>query len=284
MTTTTTEQSERRAPAVIPGPDGGLPVLWHLKVSNFNEKARWALDYKGVPHVRCAALPGRHVHMAKRLGGGTTFPILLIEDEVLGDSTEIIAALEHRCPDPALYPADPRTRRKSLDIEDFLDEELGPSVRLLVVHHMLADPALALGAFVPDLTGTRRVAARALFPQVRRRVIAQFGINDHSLGVAFEKLRAAGRRFAERLGARAYLVGDAFTVADLTLASLVAPAVAPDQFPYPQPQRGHPRLAPLREALDESGLLDWTRHMYARHRGLSSEVPAPDRGARARES
>src|SRR5205823_2996625 len=23
-----------------------LPVLWHLKVSNYNEKARWALDYK----------------------------------------------------------------------------------------------------------------------------------------------------------------------------------------------------------------------------------------------
>ena len=36
------------------------PVLYHLKVSHYNEKARWALDYKGVPHVRRAAIPGRH--------------------------------------------------------------------------------------------------------------------------------------------------------------------------------------------------------------------------------
>ena len=38
--------------------EGSAPVLWHLKVSNFNEKARWALDYKGIPHVRKAPLPG----------------------------------------------------------------------------------------------------------------------------------------------------------------------------------------------------------------------------------
>ena len=38
----------------------GAPLLWHLKVSHYNEKARWALDYKGVPHVRRAVDAGRH--------------------------------------------------------------------------------------------------------------------------------------------------------------------------------------------------------------------------------
>jgi hypothetical protein len=28
------------------------PVLWHISFSNFNEKARWALDYKQIAHVR----------------------------------------------------------------------------------------------------------------------------------------------------------------------------------------------------------------------------------------
>src|SRR6059058_1859108 len=37
-----------------------LPVLWHFTVSHFNEKARWALDFKRVPHVRRALLPGFH--------------------------------------------------------------------------------------------------------------------------------------------------------------------------------------------------------------------------------
>ena len=33
------------------------PVLWQIKVSHYNEKARWALDYKRVPHKRRAPLP-----------------------------------------------------------------------------------------------------------------------------------------------------------------------------------------------------------------------------------
>src|SRR5437764_15272168 len=73
---------------------GGMPTLWHLKVSNFNEKARWALDYKRVPHVRRAAIPGRHTAIAKKLGDGSTMPVLLLDGEPIGDSTRIIEKCE----------------------------------------------------------------------------------------------------------------------------------------------------------------------------------------------
>jgi hypothetical protein len=36
------------------GTDVETPVLWHLEISHYNEKVRWALDYKGVAHVRRA--------------------------------------------------------------------------------------------------------------------------------------------------------------------------------------------------------------------------------------
>ena len=32
-------------------------TLYHIEISHYNEKARWALDYKGVPHVRKAPPP-----------------------------------------------------------------------------------------------------------------------------------------------------------------------------------------------------------------------------------
>ena len=53
------------------GAPDDLPVLWHLKVSHYNEKARWALDYKGVPHAR-RALDARLriAAIARRLSGG----------------------------------------------------------------------------------------------------------------------------------------------------------------------------------------------------------------------
>jgi glutathione S-transferase len=125
---------------------------------------------------------------------------------------------------------------------------------------------------VPDLARVRRLVARAMFPAVRRRFIADLAISPRNVDLAREKVRAAGRRFQDELQPSGYLVGDGFTVADLTLAALVAPAVAPEQFPYPQPQRGHALLAPLRDALSEYGILEWTQQIYARHRGASSEI------------
>src|SRR2546423_1450140 len=79
------------------------PVLWHLMVSPYNEKARWALDYKRVPHVRRAVTPGRHVAVARSLAGASTFPVLEIDGRAIADSTDIVAALEARHPRPSLY-------------------------------------------------------------------------------------------------------------------------------------------------------------------------------------
>ena len=42
------------------------PVLYHIEVSHYNEKARWALDYKRIPHVRKAPLPMLHTVVGVR--------------------------------------------------------------------------------------------------------------------------------------------------------------------------------------------------------------------------
>jgi glutathione S-transferase len=252
--------------------NAATPILWHLKVSHFNEKARWALDYKGVPHVRRAAIPGRHEAIAKRLAGTVTFPVLVLDGEAIGDSTRIIEALERRHPDPPLYPADPVARQRALEIEDFFDEELGPHSRLLVISRILPNATLFLGTFAPGLPRHRRIRARMMFPLIRRRVVKTFAIDDANIELAWAKVRAAGERFRAELQPSGYLVGDGFTVADLTVAALVAPAVAPVQFPYPQPQRGHPLLAELRDAFAETGLLEWAHERYSRHRGHSAEI------------
>jgi glutathione S-transferase len=248
------------------------PTLWHLKVSPYNEKARWALDFKRVPHVRRAVTPIRHAALARRLWGGTTFPVLVVDGDAIGDSTRIVEWLERRHPAPALYPADPAERASALELEDFFDEQLGPYMRRLVLHHALGDADLLLGAFVPDLGGVRRRVARGAFPITRLSVRRDFGIDDRSVPEAFERVAAAGERFRAALGPSGYLVGHSFTVADLTLASICAPAAAPSRFPYPQPQRDHRLFAPLRDALARAGVLDWTYRMYELHRADSAEM------------
>src|SRR3954453_11970244 len=133
-------------------------VLWHIEFSNFNEKARWALDWKQMPHVRRAPPNGTHVPLALILtrGAQRTFPVLRIDGRSLGDSTEIIAELERRQPEPPLYPDDPDERRRALELEDFFDEHYGHEVRRLAFFHLFANDEAATGA-IREMMGERAV-------------------------------------------------------------------------------------------------------------------------------
>ena len=42
-------------------------TLYQFPASHYNEKVRWALDLKGVPHDRVSLLPGPHAPRMKRL-------------------------------------------------------------------------------------------------------------------------------------------------------------------------------------------------------------------------
>src|SRR4051812_50186458 len=96
----------------------GQPILWHIVISHYSEKARWALDHKGVEHERRAPVPGAHIPVALWLTRGRhyTFPVLELDGRHIGDSTAMIAALEERFPEPALYPADAGERRRALEL------------------------------------------------------------------------------------------------------------------------------------------------------------------------
>jgi glutathione S-transferase len=100
------------------------------------------------------------------------------------------------------------------------------------------------------------------------------GINEAGIELARGKLRAALERFQTELAPSGYLVGDRFTVADLTMAAMMAPGVAPPELPYRPPPEARALLSELRELLEAHGALRWVEEIYARHRGSSKEVTA----------
>ena len=88
------------------------PLLWHIPLSHFNEKVRWTLDYKRIPHRR-QVLGAGYLIRAWRATGRGTLPILFLDGRAIGDSTHIIAALEERYPEPPLYPGDAAARQRA---------------------------------------------------------------------------------------------------------------------------------------------------------------------------
>ena len=120
------------------------PLLWHIPLSHFNEKVRWTLDYKRIPHRR-QVLGAGYLIRAWRATGRGTLPILFLDGRAIGDSTHIIAALEERYPEPPLYPGDADARQRALALEDYFDEQLGPALRAAIVTPLFRhDPDLAL--------------------------------------------------------------------------------------------------------------------------------------------
>src|SRR5580765_6079756 len=115
----------------------GVPVLWQFRFSHFNEKARWALDWKRVPHTRSSLLPGWHFPQILWMTGQKALPALVLGGKPIADSTRIIATLETYRPDPRLYPSDEADRRRALELEDFFDEQLGPHIRRAFFHVLL---------------------------------------------------------------------------------------------------------------------------------------------------
>ncbi len=246
--------------------DARRPVLWHLAMSRFNAKGRWALDYKQVPHTRRAVMPGVHVLVAKRLGGGETFPVMTIGDRVYPDSTDIIAALEALQPDPPLYPEDPALRKRALELEDEFDRELGPAVRRLGYQHILESADTAATFLSTGGPPLRRTILKAAFRPLSALMREAFQIPDRddprSLATMEHYLEMIDALSAET----GFLVGDRFSIADLTAAALLGIAVCPDLVPGPGLPPLPETLLEIRGPAEDRPGGAWVQEMYRAHR------------------
>jgi glutathione S-transferase len=247
-------------------------VLWHITVSHYSEKVRWALDWKGVEADFRATPPGAHMAHAMALTRGAhhTFPLLELDGRRIGDSTAILAALEERYPDPPLYPADPAERARALELEDFFDEELAPYTRHLAFHYLRQDRE-RLGEFValilPPAATRYPVAQRAAGAVAKAFSGIRFGVgSQESADEALAKVEAAMDRLERELdaGDGEHLVGSSFTVADLAAAALFAPLVMPKEAPsVPMPSAA---FAAYREPFRERHGFRWVESTFARYR------------------
>ena len=104
-------------------------------------------------------------------------------------------------------------------------------------------------------------------------VRADYSVNDESAARARDEIVAAMDRVEAELQPSGYLVGERFSVADLSAASLFTPLLAPPERPY-APATVVPAVQELREELMARPGGQWVGEMYARHRGSSAEVAA----------
>jgi glutathione S-transferase len=243
--------------------------LFQFARSHYNEKARWALDFKGLPHVRHSLIPGPHMFTTRRLSGQQQVPVLRRGDEVVAGSAQIIARLEELQPEPNLYPMDPGQLEGALAIQARFDEEVGPAVRLAMFAELQADPGYFASLFTDDRSLPVRAAYRCALPVLQMIMNRDLGLTPEAIPPALAVTREALDFVAENAGPSGHLVGDDFSVADLTAACLLMPAVLPEggvRYPEPLPDVVRSWVARFSEHPGAA----WVREIYARHRGSSA--------------
>ncbi len=242
-------------------------TLHQFLYSHFNEKARWALDFKGIPHRRRPHLPGPHRPAMQKLSGQGQTPVLCLGDEVIAGSAQIIDVLENRYPEPALYPADPQARAEALALQSRFDASVGPAVRTALFSVLINEGGYLTRMFARDASTPVRLLYRATFPLARGMIAKGNGVTDPAnVTASFELTRTTLQEVAEQTAATGYLVGDGFSIADLCAAALLAPLAALSHPDMARPQ-------PIPETLeafyvrwaDDPGIA-WVKAIYAKHR------------------
>ena len=229
-------------------------VLRDIHVSPFSERVRWVLEQEGLPYARRPYQPLADEADLKSTTGIATAPVLLADGAVVGDSDAAVEWAEAAKPTPPLMPADPRQRAAVRALELTATEVLGPAARLVMVGRWQAAGFQPLGDYFANKYHWS--------PEAEARGVATLKRTLPDLARAVQ----AGR----------YLVGDGFTRADLTLASMLTPVLGPP------PDELFALEAPLRQIFapvlaDDPAtatLTAWRDDTYRRHRGGRVTQPA----------
>ena len=242
-------------------------VLHQFPFSHYNEKARWALDWKGINHERVDYLPGPHAPQMQRLSGQLQVPVLQIGARTIAGSAAIIDALEARKPEPALYPADPALRARALDLQRHFDDEVGPRVRRALFSVLLREPAYTCQIFAGRRSAPVRAAYRALFPLTKQIMGRSMSVFDaRAVEEAFAATHEALELVARTVGPSGQLVGDSFSVADLTAAANLALLVRVDHPDMARPEPVPASVQAFMSRFATHPATRWALEQYRRYR------------------
>jgi len=244
--------------------------LYDFRFSHYCEKARWALDFKGVPYTPRHLLPGFHLRTARKLAPRSSLPILEADGAVIQDSTEIINFLEQTFPDPSLTPPDPKDARAAIEWEEYLDKEIGVTLRLWFYYHTLPDRHRALRFLCQDAPWLQRSLFALSFATIRRAMTEMMSLSAETASGAEQRFLLALDRLDKALERGRFLVGNRFSRADLSACALLWPLCRPGESESEVEALMSPTVCTLRKQLQGRRFYLWVLERYQERR-----MPAP---------
>jgi glutathione S-transferase len=238
--------------------------LYTFFVSHFSEKARWALDYEGIPYGEKVLVPGPHQLLTRRVARRTEVPLLEHEGRYVQGSGAILDYIADSLGGTRLTPGDPALRQKASELERVLDRVFGRGVQQVLYSVLLNDRRTLIPLW--SAGGPRWASAfyALAFPAVAAAASRMYKTADGE-GVARTKERFATTFDELDAVLSRHLGGDAPNRVDITVAALLAPVCHPPEHRVKWPPMPA-ELAPFEASLRGRPTWDHALRMYRDHR------------------
>jgi len=214
-------------------------VLHQWLISPFCSKVRRVLDLKGVGY-RTIEYNGMRAPLAVRLSKAAKMPVLEWDGERVQDSSDIIAFIESRKPEPRVYPEDAIDRARALVLEDWADE----SLYFFELYFRFADDEARPRAMDLLCEGRprfeRRLFARVATGKIKKQLAAQ-GISRLPRHRVEEAFFGHLENLETMLEPTGWLVGERQSIADIAVAAQLDEVIRTS--PLADRVLGHRRLA-----------------------------------------
>ncbi|PSB05244.1 glutathione S-transferase family protein [Merismopedia glauca] len=194
--------------------------LYQFELSQYSEKVRFILDYKGLAYRKIEVTPGVGQLELFLLSGQRQVPVLKDGNRVIADSTSIAMYLEENYPEKPIIPLQSTRKALCLMMEEWADESIGTKSRKVLFGGLSKDMNLrnsVLPSNTPDFL-------KNILTNVPRELVDILGFG---VGLSPEAVKAAEKALKQDLEALClllkdspYLTGDTPTLADLSVAGL----------------------------------------------------------------
>ena len=200
-------------------------TLHRFPFSNFCEKVNWTFERKKIPHNVVEHLPFKHMRPLKKLSGQTAVPVIETGNgEIITGSADIIDHLEAMVPQYSLYPHDRALKTQALEWQARLDA-MGAAVRGAMFYDYLQDKSF-FHKMITD-GGAGGVSYKVMFYAMSPVLASMLKKKEPDPEVFRRTITQMLDEIAQTVGSGGYLVGNQFSVADLTAASLLYPLCYP---------------------------------------------------------
>lgn len=211
--------------------DKNKPLLITIAISHYCEKVRWALDYLDIDYIEENHAPPFHREYTARYGG-TSVPVLVINNQALVDSQDILHYLNTIAPHKQLYPQDAELRQEVEAIEKLCNDKLAVATRCWGYYYAMQNSKLVEKAWGKGVSATEKKQNSSTFPQTLELFKQNYNITSEGKQAALKTINEVFASLNQQLSSgQKYLVGDRLSAADITFAALASPVIRPEHHP-----------------------------------------------------